>query len=68
MIIIYLGSAKTFCNCPNAEPGKIVLEVSAHQPDCRFRKRLVTKRYTIDTSVTPEQFKDGYSVGVALTN
>jgi hypothetical protein len=61
-------TSRLLCNCPGAEPGKIKIDVSAHLFGCWIRKRLLTLRYTIDASVTPDKFNDGYSLGVALTN
>jgi hypothetical protein len=58
---------KLLCSCPNSEPGKINLDICAHESDCWVRKRLLTKRYTVDTSVIPEKFNDGYSLGVVLS-
>jgi hypothetical protein len=55
------------CHCPNAEPGKIKLDVSAHLPGCWIRKKLLTDRFTVNTSVTPDQFNDGYALGVAVS-
>jgi hypothetical protein len=55
-----------FCDCPNSEPGKIRADIGAHLPDCPIRERLQSGRYTVDTSVTPNKFNDGYSLGVAL--
>lgn len=56
------------CNCPNSEPSKINLDISAHKSDCWIRKRLQTKGYIVDTSVEPRKFNDGYSLGVVLTH
>jgi hypothetical protein len=53
------------CRCPGAKPGKINLDVSAHEFGCWNRKRLLTKRYTCDTCVTPDKFND-YSLGVTI--
>jgi hypothetical protein len=61
-------TSRLLCDCPGAEPGKINIDVSAHLSGCWIRKKLLARRYTIDTCVTPEGFKDGYSLGVAITN
>jgi hypothetical protein len=37
-----------------------------HLAGCAIRKKLVSRRYTIDTSVKPEKFTDGYALGVAF--
>jgi hypothetical protein len=49
---------KKFCDCPSAEPGKINIDLCAHLDNCWIRKRLGTKGYTTDTSITPQNFKD----------
>jgi hypothetical protein len=59
-------TSKKFCECPSSQKGIINLDVSAHTSNCRFRKRLVSKRFTMDTSITPEDFKDGYQLGAAI--
>jgi hypothetical protein len=57
------------CDCPGAEPGKINIEILAHLPECWIRKRLATKAFTIDTSVTlSSEYIGGYGLGVALTS
>jgi hypothetical protein len=43
------------CSCSWSEAGKINLDICAHEPNCWIRRRLVTKRYTIDTSVTSKR-------------
>jgi hypothetical protein len=53
------------CRCHWSEAGKINLDVWAHESDCWIRKRLLSKHYTIDTSVTQE-INDGYCLGVAF--
>ena len=53
------------CACPNSKPGIINLDISTHLPICRIRKKLLTERFTVDTSVTQE-INDGYSLGVAF--
>jgi hypothetical protein len=59
-------NAGKFCHCPLSEPGKINLDPCRHQPGYWIRKRLVTKDYTVNTSVTLEKFTDGYALGVAV--
>jgi hypothetical protein len=69
IIRISLGKAnidKRLCDCPHAEPGKINIHASAHEANCWIRKRLVSKRFTVDTSVTPEHVECGYRLGVAI--
>jgi hypothetical protein len=61
------AGCRKLCNCSFSEPGKINLDIYAHQANCWIRKKLQTKRYTVDTSVTPEKFTDGYALGVAFT-
>jgi hypothetical protein len=53
------------CAYPNSKPGIIDLDISAHLPRCWIRKKLLTERFTVDTSVTQE-INDGYSSGVAF--
>ena len=65
-IVAKANTGRLLCNCPSSDPGKINLDVYAHEPNCRIRKRLQTKRYTVDTSATPEKFVDGYALGVAV--
>jgi hypothetical protein len=69
-IRVYLAKVNNatnkFCSCPHAKAGKIDIDISAHERNCRIRKKLVSKGYVVDTSVTPEDFKDGYSLGVAI--
>jgi hypothetical protein len=54
-----------FCSCPSAEPGKIKIDASEHIPNCWVRRKLATNHYNMDTSITPDKFMDGYSIGVA---
>jgi hypothetical protein len=65
-IIAAKANTHRLCNCPNSEPGKISLDICAHESDCWIRKRLLTKHYTVETSVTPEKFNDGYMLGVVV--
>lgn len=65
-IVVKANTGTLLCNCSSSEPGKINLDVYAHEPNCRIRKKLQTKRYTVDISVTPEKFVDGYALGVAV--
>jgi hypothetical protein len=60
------ASTTKLCNCRGSEPGKIRADIDAHKSNCWIRKRLLTKRYTIGTFVTPERFNDGYVLGVAV--
>ena len=61
-----VNTSSKLCGCPGSEPGKIKIDVSAHEHNCWVKKRLLTKRFTIDTSVTPHDFHDGYSLGAAV--
>jgi hypothetical protein len=54
------------CDCPNSEPGKVKLDIQAHQQGCHIRKKLQTGQFTITTSVTPRKIRDGYCLGVVL--
>jgi hypothetical protein len=58
--------ARLLCDCPGSEPGIIKTEPTAHIIGCRFRKKSQSKQYTVDTSVVPEKFNDGYALGVAF--
>jgi hypothetical protein len=53
------------CACPNSKLGIVNLDISAHLPGCWIRKKLLTERFTVDTSVTQE-INDGYCLGVAF--
>jgi hypothetical protein len=53
-----------FCDCPGSEPRKIIANVNAHLPGCRYRK--LSSRYTTNESVVPDKIVDGYSLGVVL--
>jgi hypothetical protein len=57
---------RKLCSCPNAQPGKVVLNSRDHRPGCRFRQRLLSGEFTIDTSVVPKKFRDGYGLAVVL--
>jgi hypothetical protein len=59
-------NAHKLCYCPSSEPGKINMDIYAHCPGCRIRKRLQTGKFTINTSVTPDKFSDGCSLAVAI--
>jgi hypothetical protein len=52
------------CGCKNSRPGIINLDPHTHEAGCWIRKRLVTGKYTFDTSVNPKKM-GGYSLGVA---
>jgi hypothetical protein len=64
----YVAKAKTgkLCDCPCSEPGKINLDISAHEPGCWIRERLESGKYTVNTSVIPHKIIDGCSLGVAI--
>lgn len=53
-----------FCDCAGSEPGKIIANIDAHLPGCRYRNR--SSRYTIAESAIPSKIVDGYSLGVVL--
>ena len=57
---------RKLCDCPNSEPGKVNTDIGVHEPGCHIRKRLQTGRYMVNTSVTPQKFNDGCSLGVAI--
>jgi hypothetical protein len=54
------------CDCPNSEPGKVSADISDHEIGCHIRKRILTGRYTVSTSVIPRKISDGCSLGVAI--
>jgi hypothetical protein len=56
----------TCCCCPGSKPGIINIDPLAHLPNCRIRKKLVTGRFTMNTSVVPTKFNDGCELAVAL--
>lgn len=60
------ANTSKLCDCHNSEPGKISLDIFAHESGCHIRKRLQTGRYTVNTSVTPRKISDGFSLGVAI--
>jgi hypothetical protein len=60
------NNSNVTCGCPGTKADKINLDVFAHESNCWIRKRLLTQRYAIDTSITPEKFNDGYRLGVVL--
>jgi hypothetical protein len=55
---------RKLCDCPNSEPGKVKLDIEAHQHGCHFRKKLQSGQFTTNTSVTPAKFNDGCNLGV----
>jgi hypothetical protein len=62
------AKAKTgkLCRCPGSEPGKINLDIFAHEPGCWIRARLESGKYTVNTSVIPHKIIDGNYLGVAI--
>jgi hypothetical protein len=64
--IIYFASVGKYCDCPGSKEGRIIVDPKAHLPNCRFRRKISSNRYCVDTSVTPADFKDGYGLGVAI--
>jgi hypothetical protein len=54
------------CDCPNSQPGKINLDIFAHESGCWIRGRLESGKYTVNTSVIPHIIIDGNSLGVAI--
>jgi hypothetical protein len=63
-----VAKAKTakLCDCPNSEPGRVKLDIEAHQYGCHFRKKLQTGHFTINTYVMPKKITDGYNLGIVL--
>jgi hypothetical protein len=63
-----VAKAKTgkLCDCPNSQPGKINLDIFAHEPGCWIRERLESGKYTVNTSVIPHKIIDGNSLEVAI--
>lgn len=55
---------KVTCPCPGSEAGKINTDPTAHLANCWIRKRLLSKRYTVKTTVIPSRWNDGYDLGV----
>jgi hypothetical protein len=54
------------CNCLNSEPGKIKLNIEAHQYGCRFWKKTRSSRFSVNTSVVPRKINDGYGLGFVI--
>ena len=54
---------KRYCQCPNAEVGKISLDVSDHLIKCYLRKKIA--KFTTTVSAVPHETHDGYQLGVA---
>jgi hypothetical protein len=59
------ASTDKLCNCHDSKPGIISSELSDHEIGCHIRKRILTGRYAIKTSVIPHRIRDGCSLGVA---
>jgi len=56
---------KVTCSCLGSKPGIINTDVLAHLPNCWVRRRLLSKRFTVNTSAVPSECDDGYVLGVA---
>jgi hypothetical protein len=56
---------KVTCSCPGSKPGIINADILAHLPNCWVRRRLLSRRFTINTSAVPSECDDGYVLGVA---
>jgi hypothetical protein len=55
---------KVACGCPGSKPGIINTDILTHLPNCWVRRRLLSKRFTINTSAVPSECDDGYVLGV----
>jgi hypothetical protein len=56
--------SKVRCDCAGSEPGKIDINIKAHSSECWIRKKILSKRFTNDTSVIPTIWNDGVRLGV----
>jgi hypothetical protein len=56
---------KVICRCPSSKLGIINTDILTHLPNCWVRRRLLSKRFTINTSAVPSECDDGYVLGVA---
>jgi hypothetical protein len=64
--VIAKTNHKVICRCPNSKPGIINADILAHIPNCWVRRRLVSRRFTVNTSAVPRECDDGYVLGVAM--
>ncbi|HEY7573408.1 MAG TPA: hypothetical protein VH796_18770 [Nitrososphaeraceae archaeon] len=62
------AKASKFYGCSNSKPGKIIIYPLAHEPDCRFRKKLCSGRFITNSFLTPRECDDGYSLGLAVSS
>ena len=60
------ASTARLCNCLGSKPGIVNSDIYAHEPRCRFRKKIASGRYTVSTSVMPRRLNDGYGLGVVI--
>jgi hypothetical protein len=60
------ASTTKLCDCPHSKPGIVSSELEAHEPECRFWKKIRSGRFAINTSVVPPKIKDGYGLGVVI--
>jgi len=51
---------------PSAKAGIISIDLVAHLPGCKIRKKLQTGQFTINTSVAPRKICDDCSLGIAI--
>ena len=58
--------AEKLCNCPGSKPGIVSSDIDDHEIGCHIRKRILSGRYGVNTSVIPRKIHDGYSLGVAI--
>lgn len=61
-------SDKNYCECPSAKPGIISYDPFDHLPTCRFRKKIRTGRYSVETELSLDKIHDGYALGVVSDN
>jgi hypothetical protein len=68
----YLAKPKTntkfICKCKlgSPKPGLVIIDATLHESGCSIRRNII--RNTRNTKVTPDQWHDGVSLGVATTN
>jgi hypothetical protein len=57
--------SKVRSGCLGIEPGKINTDPLAHVIGCWIRKRLISRKFTLDTSAVPNKRNDRFRLGVA---
>jgi hypothetical protein len=57
---------KVTCGCPGSECGKKNISPLAHVFVCWIKKKLLTKRFAIDTFVILSKWNDGYRLGIRV--